>query len=130
MNINLYNLGSECNRCGYDYCVCTNDEIGSETVRFGCTTPGCEVSKSFYMYGRAGNPRLTIQIVETDFGSTGFENVYIYIAANFVSYCYELDDDCTDTWYVACMQFIFYSNENKYSIITRSINITTKWNIN
>ena len=92
--------GYECSSCYYDYCLCTNgDSNAYETVEFGCTYAGCGVSKTFYVYGTCSNPRLSMQIYETDFAES-YETASVYIGGSFVDYCSQLNEDCGYDWYV------------------------------
>ena len=64
---------------------------------FGCTTAGCGVRKEWLIVGECVNPRLTIDVVETDFASST-EYIYVYISDNYMGSCEPLDEDCTSDW--------------------------------
>ena len=93
---------------GTDYST-RNDTISYEFEcgGFGCTTSGCSVEKSIEVIGQCTNPKLTVEIVETDYYYSN-EYVNIYINGDFIASCEPLDEYCTHDW-VTCQNIQDYN---------------------
>ena len=88
--------------------MCTRDDSNAYlTEQFGCTSAGCSVDKTFYIQGKCNNPRLTIEIYETDYSETN-EYAFVYVDQQPIANCTDLNQRCTGDWYVTIHAIIYY----------------------
>ena len=123
----------------YFYPVASNDTYNDDMYdirEFGCTFPGCSVTKSWLIDGQCDNPLLIVQIVETDFQDSPYEYAQIYINNDYIGKCDELDSDCTYNW-VTCLDvngynltdYLYLPSEDSSDTISITVKIPVNVNI-